>query len=50
MEGHTGGIGEIMAEWCVLYDEMGQIGYGATADEAIVDLAAKNNLKLWNES
>jgi len=50
MDGHTGNIGEIMAEWCGLYDEQGLIGYGMTMDEAIVSMAKATGLKLWNES
>lgn len=48
-EGHKGNVGEIMAEWCGLYEECNAIGYGDTEDEAIVALAKKLNLKLWNE-
>ena len=50
MDGHTGSIGEIMEEWCGLYDEMDLIGWGDTEREAINDCAVKNKIKLWNES
>ena len=49
MEGHTGSIVEIMAEWCGLYEEMNAIGYGHTESDAINDCAIKMNIKLWNE-
>lgn len=39
----------IFAESCRLYDESGQCQYGPTEDDAIVALAKKLNLKLWNE-
>jgi hypothetical protein len=42
-------VGEIMAESCRLYDDADAIGYGQTEDEAIVSLAKKLNLRLWNE-
>ena len=31
-------------------ESAGMVGVGPTEDDAIVDLAKKNNLKLWNES
>lgn len=49
MEDHVGTLPQIMAEWCRVYDDANEIGYGATEDDAIVDLAKKLNLKLWNE-
>ena len=49
MEDHKGNIGEIMAEWCGLYEEMGIIGYGNTEQDAIDDCAAKMKIPLWNE-
>jgi hypothetical protein len=42
-------IGQIMAESCRLYDEANLCGYGATEEEAIVDLAEKNMWAIWNE-
>lgn len=42
-------IGTIMAESCRTYDDADALGYGQTEDEAIVDLAKKQGLKLWNE-
>lgn len=41
-------IGNIMAESCRLYDDADALGYGMTQDEAIVNLARKLNLRLWN--
>lgn len=42
-------VGEAMAEECRLYDEAGQIAEADTEEDAIVELAKKLNLKLWNE-
>jgi hypothetical protein len=50
MPGHTGTIGEIMAEYCVLYDDHGYCGYGATETEAITNLARSRRIPLWNET
>lgn len=49
MPGHQGTIGEIMAQWCRLYDDHGYSGYGETEDEAIADLARNRKILLWNE-
>jgi len=48
-DGHKGGIGEIMAEWCGFYEECNAIGYGKTESDAISDLAINLKLKLWNQ-
>ena len=42
-------VGEAMAEECVIYEESGRIGYGQTEINAIIELAKKLSLKLWNE-
>jgi hypothetical protein len=47
---HKGTIGEVMAKWCGLYEEMDLIGYGQTEPDAMIDCACKNKLRLWNES
>jgi hypothetical protein len=39
----------IFAESCRLYDEAGQCQYGPTEDDAIVELAKRLQLPLWNE-
>lgn len=49
MEGHCGSVGEIMAEWCGLYDDCDLIGYGQTEDEALIQCAIKNKITLWNQ-
>lgn len=42
-------VSEAMEEECRLYDEAGELAEADTEDEAIVALAKKLNLKLWNE-
>ena len=42
-------LADIMAESCRLYDECGHIGYGATEDDAIAELARNVGLRLWFE-
>ena len=49
MDGHKGSVGDIIAEYCRLYDDANAIGYGKTETDAIVDLAKSLNLRLWNE-
>lgn len=42
-------IFDCMADNCRLYDEGNLLGYGQTEDEALYALAAKLNLKTWNQ-
>lgn len=41
---------ERWAAYTGLIDDLPELHFGDTADDAIVEFAKKNNLKLWNES
>lgn len=42
-------VGECIARHCRLYEEGGRVGYGATEEDALRDLAVNTNTLTWNE-
>lgn len=42
-------IGTIMAESCCYYEECGFSAEAETEMDAVVEVARKNNIRLWNE-